>query len=339
MSQLVDCVSVVCKEEPESFLAEDDISNYPKPGSVKWQDIKDDPFPRRMGDCYAWMFHLNDVTCALKEYPTGQPIEEVFWRSIMTDNEHNEQLSIPISDFIECVHELTEHDIPGMFMNAEKMQALESLSGSNSYKNTIRRTLVPIQIGFASCTAILLLSNRGYTRSKTITKWLLSAVVLLSLPFLTDRLRGAFNRSKFIWSRRRTQFNHTDTADTNNLLIENGAQSLASVKEDFKASLHHFDSKLKVVLEMEEKMKATSQRRYCITEKGYVAWMPKKVQEGDAIYIFEGSRLPFLMRRMKNVGGSDLESYELVGDCYLHGLMRGPGIYGVGGEKRKIRII
>lgn len=55
-------------------------------------------------------------------------------------------------------------------------------------------------------------------------------------------------------------------------------------------------------------------RQFCVTEKGYVSWVPLAAETGGDLCFFHGSRLPFVLRRRE-------QGYQLIEDCYLHGLM------------------
>ncbi len=54
-------------------------------------------------------------------------------------------------------------------------------------------------------------------------------------------------------------------------------------------------------------------RKFCTTTNGYMGWVSSKALKGNCLCYFEGCKLPFVIRPC--VGG-----YQLVGDCYLHGL-------------------
>jgi hypothetical protein len=63
-------------------------------------------------------------------------------------------------------------------------------------------------------------------------------------------------------------------------------------------------------------------RRFSITRKGYIGWVPPFTQEGDLICIFAGIHSPFLVR--PHYRGRGLKTaYLLVGACYLNGMMDG----------------
>lgn len=71
------------------------------------------------------------------------------------------------------------------------------------------------------------------------------------------------------------------------------------------------------------------QRRFFVTEGGYIGNGPPRVRPGDEIYVLPGGKMPFVLRRgtMGEIGSSldsDFQSHhKLVGDCYVHGIMDG----------------
>jgi hypothetical protein len=65
----------------------------------------------------------------------------------------------------------------------------------------------------------------------------------------------------------------------------------------------------------------TAKRRFFITEKGYVGLGPLDAQMGDEVFILQGGQVPFVLRRFEYQG--DLSCRNLVGDCYVHGIMHG----------------
>ncbi|KAI4287845.1 MAG: hypothetical protein L6R35_002896 [Caloplaca aegaea] len=64
----------------------------------------------------------------------------------------------------------------------------------------------------------------------------------------------------------------------------------------------------------------TMGRRMIVTEKGYLGLAPYAAEVGQSIAIVKGGKVPLLLKpRELNA------SWELVGDCYLHGIMHGEG--------------
>lgn len=61
-------------------------------------------------------------------------------------------------------------------------------------------------------------------------------------------------------------------------------------------------------------------RRLFATDRGYIGLGPPEMQDGDHVYILSGGKVPYILRP---VSGPRLRTLELVGDCYLHGIMYG----------------
>jgi hypothetical protein len=58
---------------------------------------------------------------------------------------------------------------------------------------------------------------------------------------------------------------------------------------------------------------------FFITTKGYVGMGPSDLNKRDCVYVFGGGRVPFVIRPADNVP----DRYHLMGDAYVHGIMRG----------------
>ncbi|KAK4986681.1 hypothetical protein LTR50_005126 [Elasticomyces elasticus] len=70
--------------------------------------------------------------------------------------------------------------------------------------------------------------------------------------------------------------------------------------------------------ELEEAIYAAcSGRTYFTTMKRYMGLGPKYARQGDRICVFTGSHVPFIVRPHQD------QSYQLVGECYVHGIMQG----------------
>ena len=80
---------------------------------------------------------------------------------------------------------------------------------------------------------------------------------------------------------------------------------------------------------------ATASRRFFLTSAGYMGIGPKTTVEGDSVYVFMGSRVPFIVRgdgpvaAFENgdastyIGASVENGSQLIGDCFVYGLMDG----------------
>ncbi|KAK0623990.1 heterokaryon incompatibility protein-domain-containing protein [Immersiella caudata] len=69
-------------------------------------------------------------------------------------------------------------------------------------------------------------------------------------------------------------------------------------------------------------------RRLCTTAGGYLGMVPDEAREGDVLVFFAGARVPHVLRLVDMARGGPqgtrpTETFVLIGDCYLHGLMHG----------------
>jgi hypothetical protein len=58
----------------------------------------------------------------------------------------------------------------------------------------------------------------------------------------------------------------------------------------------------------------------------YLALVPSLCRPGDHVVLVEGVRMPLVLRQMEwtsVVGHGTVETWELLGDCYVHGVMDG----------------
>lgn len=66
---------------------------------------------------------------------------------------------------------------------------------------------------------------------------------------------------------------------------------------------------------------ALKMRRFAITSKGYFALVPRGAKQGDVVAVFDRACVPFVIRRVKRHA---IEiGYELLGEAYVHGIMKG----------------
>ncbi|KXJ89330.1 heterokaryon incompatibility protein-domain-containing protein [Microdochium bolleyi] len=75
-------------------------------------------------------------------------------------------------------------------------------------------------------------------------------------------------------------------------------------------------------------------RSFITTDEGYIGLAPQDAQPGDRISVILGCRMPMLLRPMRSTPGSGedvdepSQKWQIVGACYVSGLMNGEAIYG-----------
>jgi hypothetical protein len=60
-------------------------------------------------------------------------------------------------------------------------------------------------------------------------------------------------------------------------------------------------------------------RKFCVTERGYIGLVPMNALPYDEVFVPYSSSVPFIIRKSEEKKGT----YLLVGECYIHGIMRG----------------
>jgi hypothetical protein len=60
-----------------------------------------------------------------------------------------------------------------------------------------------------------------------------------------------------------------------------------------------------------------SRRKFALTERRLVAWVPRKSQKGDVVFLVSGCPVPYVLRK------SGDQSFRLVGEAYVQGVMDG----------------
>jgi hypothetical protein len=73
-------------------------------------------------------------------------------------------------------------------------------------------------------------------------------------------------------------------------------------------------------------------RRFFTTEKGYIGLGPEASRVGDLVCVLLGGPLPYILRRSET-------SFKLIGESYVHGLMRGEAIHLEGFKVQRLTLI
>ncbi|KAF3077074.1 hypothetical protein CFAM422_000863 [Trichoderma lentiforme] len=69
-------------------------------------------------------------------------------------------------------------------------------------------------------------------------------------------------------------------------------------------------------------------KRLFVSNKGYIGWGPAAMMPGDTIAVLYGSNMPFVLRPVPDLKSKAglCNAYTLVGECYVHGLMKGEAL-------------
>jgi hypothetical protein len=73
-------------------------------------------------------------------------------------------------------------------------------------------------------------------------------------------------------------------------------------------------------------------RNFFISEQGRIGWAPFRARAGDRLCIFQGMRVPGVVRAAGN-------AWEFIGGCYIHGLMDGEAWDLVGEDWEFVKLV
>jgi hypothetical protein len=72
-------------------------------------------------------------------------------------------------------------------------------------------------------------------------------------------------------------------------------------------------------------------RKFAVTDKGYIGWAPSDTRKGDVVALFPGGNVPYVLRPVSQPDSAQSSTssntrnhrYEFLGDAYIHGIMHG----------------
>jgi hypothetical protein len=72
-------------------------------------------------------------------------------------------------------------------------------------------------------------------------------------------------------------------------------------------------------------------RSFFITQQGYMGVGPRKLEVNDEVWVLFGSRVSFALRKLQDVAESEIRDksdkrYLSIGECYVHGIMKGEAL-------------
>lgn len=75
-------------------------------------------------------------------------------------------------------------------------------------------------------------------------------------------------------------------------------------------------------------------RSFLFTRKGYYALGPCIAKSGDVCYVLFGATVPFILRKADGAS-----HYKVVGEAYIHGLMRGEAVNNIRKDEQQEEFI
>lgn len=253
--------------------------------------------------------HLQQFVTSLPSYPTGQQMSEVYWRSLVFDDEGTAPAQWGRDIEWMCkVGGLLEKGV-------DPFDAVPEISTLLEIDEEVFYLLLGIRATMWSCGVGALVALAGVLKSIRARSLPSFRTVTLFIPALT-----VFTLTSVLFS---------------NLICQCWFEVFPS--RGPKSSRETFRKTPKIDYDLVDRVLRLAGRQLCITHNGYVAWAPETAQAGDQICRLRGSRLPFVIRSQeqnrdlpshpkvvvpkKAAPEREIKSYKLIGDCYIHGMM------------------
>ncbi|KAI0457055.1 heterokaryon incompatibility protein-domain-containing protein [Xylaria acuta] len=107
---------------------------------------------------------------------------------------------------------------------------------------------------------------------------------------------------------------------------EQSSNRVGASETDMSQQIADAVSLAPMISQFSEGLRISFERRLCVTKNGYMGLVPPLTRVGDLVSIFYGGEAPFLVRLETNPVVAEkigVLRCQLVGKCYMHGLMDG----------------
>ncbi|KAI0194632.1 heterokaryon incompatibility protein-domain-containing protein [Astrocystis sublimbata] len=331
--------------KPEVRMVEDDvlgIRGFVVDEVAKLSSVFDMPFDETMRISHtamtlamlAWFEEAEALAVSVPTpYPTGQPMEEVVWRTLLGDRLlgrlDSEMIRPAPSDYGELYQSLK-----GAGLDLRRVCSFMSVEVVTEMRDIWNQNFLQI-IGGGSTYKILFEVICG--RSGHPHVW---ELMTRGTPFANDgvpRPNFAVDESDGrSWEERLDELGqHEEMVPLFNVLLgliaafaplqpaNSDGTSGADLAEQHIAGAVH---QAPMVAHFFESLRVGFKRRLCVTKKGYMGMVPPLTQVGDVVTIVHGGDAPYLVRPETDLVVAEkigVLRCKLVGECYMHGMMDG----------------
>ncbi|RYP04616.1 hypothetical protein DL764_004353 [Monosporascus ibericus] len=275
-------------------------------------------------------------------YPNGQSLEDVLWRTLVADrfvDYPGMSLQQPAPEHVRDYYRAWKACISAASSGARRAESIDL--DLHSVRSQFAASLA--KGGFAPLAALwAILTGRSghhflWLQVSAGTRYLAGIREPWWLPEAKNKLTWLMAglwwamdpERRTIQARLRLALEHQARLTANTDIPSAGVQDndATSVPDPDPyavrgALLQHASLSAAVLFFIRAATKECCRRRFCVTKKGYVGLVPEHTQVGDTICIFLGTSTPYLIRRVDG-SATAMETHNLVGECYIHGMMYG----------------
>ncbi|KAI0434619.1 hypothetical protein F5Y09DRAFT_236329 [Xylaria sp. FL1042] len=278
-------------------------------------------------------------------YPTGQPIEEVVWRTMIGDRlleAEDSQLVRPAPDHYGRVYRDYKHAGIGL-RRACSLLNMEIVSEMRD----IWQEIFTQTIGGGSVFKVLVEVLCGRSGHNNVWKLISKRTKFANNDTLRPEFPQGSGDNQF-WAERleelcedeETKHLATDMIGLFGLFLPEKSSNVSDESrgdpvhypreggntEAAETDLDQLAKLAPAVSRFPEGLRLSFERRLCVTKNGYIGLVPPLTRVGDVVSIFHGGDAPYLVRSETNPAvGKEIGVLRcrLVGECYMHGMMDG----------------
>ena len=268
-------------------------------------------------------------------YPTGQPIEEAYWRTLIGDKR------TPISHIANEPPLFWQHAYriwQGMLW--ERAGYVSRFAKEAGFK-ILRRGTSDSSLSLAQHKSLQNQHLRDYFQFENANRERLNRASQLQVPAFRnilsmlikihiktrpdDEVAQGYSNTDLIAN----LDNFTNLTPQAAAHLEHSLAVLAPARRSDDELPNHIDKAFWYVF-----LGVARNRQFCVTKRGYIGWVPNASEKGDRICLLTGGQVPYVVRPHKKKKGD----WTFLGEAYVHGLMKGEAMKDGKIEMKPIRL-
>ena len=255
-----------------------------------------------------------------EQYPTGQPIEEAYWRTLTGDKR------TPVSHIANEPPPFWQHAYRiWQTMLWERAGHIKRFTKEAGYR-ILGRGDVDASLSLAQYKSLQNQQLRDYFQSENAKRERDNRASQLQVPAFRnilsvlikihdkarpgDELALGYSNTDLI-----SNLDNFDTLSPQAAAhLEHSLAALPTSPLSDDELRNHIDKAF-----WYDFLRVARNRQFCVTKKGYIGWAPTASEKGDRICLLKGGQVPYVVRPHRKKKGE----WTFLGEAYVHGLMKG----------------
>ncbi|KAG8531870.1 uncharacterized protein KY384_003506 [Bacidia gigantensis] len=262
----------------------------------------------------------NEILPKDKAYPTGETVEEAYWRTLIGDKRTTLDLRISQPpNFWQTGFHIWQAELL-------KKQGHVSRVANEAGSRVLSRNRSDGSLALERRDSMLNQELRDYVQAENAKKEVNNRLQQLKVPAFRNII------STLIKVHNKSRPDSEIAPGYSNTELIGYLDGYDSLTEDQVARLRRSlstipparltDTELRNQIDKAfwyDFVRVARNRRFCVTKQGYIGWVPSSAKEGDRICLLLGGQVPYVVRPHKKRKGE----WQFLGEAYVHGIMRG----------------